>query len=68
MASGLDARRVMELVSAVLGVAPLWATHLPFGAGNVSYDAALPGRSVIVRTNARPEVFAKTGHNLTILA
>ncbi len=63
-----DARQVMGLVSAVLGTEPLGATHLPFGHSSVSYDVALPGRSVIVRTNARPEVFAKTGHNLAILA
>ncbi len=68
MASGLDTRQVLELVSAVLGAEPLGAAHLPFGHSSVSYDVALPGRNVIVRTNARPEVFARTGHNLAILA
>jgi aminoglycoside phosphotransferase (APT) family kinase protein len=68
MASGLDARQVMGLVATALGAEPLAATHLPFGHSSVSYDVALPGRNVIVRTNARPEVFAKTGHNLAILA
>ena len=46
---------------------PLTVTLLPFGHSSISYDVTLPGRSLIVRTNANPEIFSGTAHNLSVL-
>jgi aminoglycoside phosphotransferase (APT) family kinase protein len=40
---------------------------MAFGHNSVTFDVALPGRNVIVRTNTRTAVFAHTERNLTIL-
>ncbi len=40
---------------------------MTFGHSSVSYEVALPNRALIVRTNANPEVFARTARNLSVL-
>lgn len=40
---------------------------MTFGHSSVSCEVALPNRALIVRTNANPEVFAGTAHNLSVL-
>ena len=64
----VEARQVMRLVSDVLGVEPLGATHMDFGHRSVTYEVALPDRLVMVRTNEQAEVFAGTARNMAILA
>ena len=64
----INKQQVMMLVSDILGIQPLAATHMTFGHNSVVYDVRLPNRHVIVRTNKNAHVFAKTEHNLTILA
>lgn len=59
--------QVGRLVTGVLGETPLAVNHLTFGHSSVSYDVTLANRSLIVRTNADPEVFAKTSANLAAL-
>jgi aminoglycoside phosphotransferase (APT) family kinase protein len=48
-------------------VTPLHASRMTFGHSSVNFDVALADRNVIVRTNARAEVFAHTARNLAIL-
>jgi aminoglycoside phosphotransferase (APT) family kinase protein len=64
----VNASLVLELIREMLGVEPIRAAHMDFGHNSVTYDVELPGRSVIARTNANPDVFAKTEHNLALLA
>jgi len=64
----VNEQQVMELVFNILGVKPLTATHMAFGHNSTIYDVALPNRNIIVRMNIDTNVFAKTEHNLTILA
>lgn len=59
--------QVAQLVTEVIGEIPLKTTHLTFGHSSISYDVALPGREIIVRTNANPVVFSGTVHNLSVL-
>lgn len=64
----MNEAQVMNLVTQVLGVQPLSALHQTFGHNSVTFDVTLPERSVIVRTNTDPQVFATTEHNLAVLA
>ncbi len=61
-------QQVMMLISDILGIQPLTATHMTFGHNSITYDIRLPNRNVILRTNKNTHVFAKTEWNLTILA
>ncbi len=64
----MNEQQVMELVFNIVGVNPLTATHMVFGHNSTTYDVTLPDRNIIVRMNRDANVFAKTEHNLTILA
>lgn len=57
----------MALVAEVLGVQPCAALFQTFGHNSVTYEATLPERSVIVRMNADPSVFAATERNIGVL-
>lgn len=59
-----SARRAVELA---LGETPLRVIPQPFGHHSVTFEAVLPGRSVIVRMNADPAEFAATSRNIAIL-
>ena len=63
-----DEAFVIQLVADVLGEQPIRVTHMPFGHNSITYQVSLPDRHLIVRTHQDPHVFAKTEHNLTILA
>ena len=58
---------VIALVVDVLGVQPRAATFQVSGHNSVTYEAVLPGRSVIVRMNADASVFAATERNIAVL-
>lgn len=58
---------VRKLVAEWSGRRPLSVEHLPYGHNSNSFDVALPGARVIVRTHADPEVFHWTLHNLDVL-
>ncbi len=64
----MNEEQILSLVAQTLGKQPLSATHQAFGHNSVTYDVALPGRNVIVRANANPQVFATTERNLAVLA
>ena len=64
----MNEAQAMNLVSEVLGVQPLSATHQTFGHNSVTFDVTLPTRNVILRTNTDARVFATTERNLVILA
>ncbi len=64
----MNEQQVMEIVSDILGIQPLAATHMTFGHNSIVYDVTLPNRNIIIRTNKNAQVFAKTQHNLKILA
>ena len=51
----------------MFGETPSAVSHLTFGHSSVSYDVTLEDRSLIVRMNADPKVFAKTSANLAAL-
>ena len=59
--------QVSRLVTDVLGETPSTVTRMTFGHSSVSYDVVLAERSLIVRTNTDPSVFAKTSANLITL-
>ncbi len=59
--------QITRLITETLGETPLSVTPLTFGHSSISYDVTLPGRSLIVRTNADPAVFFGTAHNFTVL-
>jgi aminoglycoside phosphotransferase (APT) family kinase protein len=63
----VETEQVLSLVAQTFGEVPLRASRMAFGHNSVTFDVALPGRSVIVRTNARAIVFAHTERNLAIL-
>ena len=56
------------LVREALGEEPLTVTRQDFGHRSLTFDVALAGRSVIVRTNSDAKAYAKTAHNLASLA
>ncbi len=60
--------QITALVAEMFGREPLSVVHQPFGHCSVTYAVALPGRSVMVRTNTDPKVFATTQRNLAILS
>ncbi len=62
------AEQVRVLVRDVLSEEPLAVTHQDFGHKSLTFDVALAGRSVIVRTNADAGTFAATERNLATLA
>lgn len=62
------AKQVRDLAREVLGETPVAVTHMDFGHQNLTFDVALPSRSVIVRTNSALHAFGKTQHNLAVLA
>lgn len=64
----MNGTEVMRLVTEILGVRSLHAEHMTFGHNSITYDVTLPDRNVIVRTNQSALVFARTEHNLRILA
>ncbi|MCW3096964.1 MAG: aminoglycoside phosphotransferase [Chthonomonadaceae bacterium] len=64
----MNADKAMVLVEETLGVQPLSAIHQIFGHNSVTYEVLLPERSVIVRMNREPRVFATTANNLAVLA
>ena len=64
----MNEEQVLNLVAQTLGVQPVSATHQTFGHNSVTYDVALSGRNVILRTNSDPQVFATTERNLAVLA
>ena len=59
--------QVAQLITEIFAETPLAMTPLTFGHSSVSYEVTLPGRALIVRTNANPAVFSGTAHNLTVL-
>ena len=59
---------VRDLVRDTLGEEPSAVTHQDFGHQSLTFDAALTGRRVIVRTNDDAHAYAKTAHNLATLA
>lgn len=59
--------QVDRLITEVLGETPVAVTRMTFGHRSVSYDVTLASRSLVVRTNADPNVFAKTSANLAAL-
>ena len=63
----MNENQVMALVKEVLGIQPSAVIYQSFGHNSVTYEAVLPGRSVIVRMNANASVFAATEHNIAIL-
>ncbi len=65
--SVLTPEQISQLVTEVLGITPSAVTLMTFGHSSVSYDVALAERSLIVRTNTEPSVFAKTSANLVTL-
>ena len=60
--------QVGVLVREALGEEALAVMHQGFGHQSLTFDVALAGRSVIVRTNDNTEVFAATERNLAALA
>lgn len=63
----MEADQVISLVADILGTTPLRTDRMTFGHNSVTFDVTLPDRNIIVRTNARPTVFAHTERNLAIL-
>ena len=59
--------QVTQLITETFAETPAAVTHLTFGHSSVSYEVTLPGRALIVRTNANSAVFSGTAHNLTVL-
>lgn len=59
-----SARRAVEVA---LGKTPLRLIPQPFGHHSVTFEAVLPGRSVMVRMNADPAEFAATSRNIATL-
>jgi len=59
--------QVTVLVAEVLGVQPSATIFQSFGHNSVTYEAVLPGRSVMVRMNADASVFAATERNIAVL-
>lgn len=70
MQKGWESRadQVRAVVRGALGEVPEAVTHQDFGHQSVTFDVALAGRSVIVRTNDNAGAFAATERNLTTLA
>ncbi len=62
------AGQVRALVRDVLGEEPVTVTHQDFGHRSLTFDVALAGRNVIVRTNDDAQTFAGTAHTLAALA
>jgi len=62
------AEQVRALVRDMLGEEPSAVAHQDFGHQSVTFDVALAGRSVIVRTNEDAGAYAKTARNLATLA
>lgn len=62
------AEQVRALVRGALGEEAGAVTHQSFGHQSLTFDVALAGRSVIVRTNSNTEAFAATERNLATLA
>lgn len=58
---------VRKLVEEWSGRRPFSVEHLPYGHNSSSFDVALPGARVIVRTHPDPDVFRWTLHNLDVL-
>src|SRR5688572_6849092 len=54
----VELEQVISLVAETFGETPLHASRMAFGHNSVTFDVALPGRNVIVRTNTRTAVFA----------
>ena len=66
MAQNIEARaeQVRAVVREALGEEPVTITHQDFGHQSLTFDVALAGRSVIVRTNDDAKAFAATERNL----
>ncbi len=62
------AEQVRALVHQALGEEASAVTHQDFGHRSLTFDVALAGRNVIVRTHEDAGVYAKTAHNLAVLA
>ena len=62
------AEQVRVLVRAALGEEARAVRHQDFGHRSLTFDVALAGHSVIVRTNDNAGTFAATGRNLAALA
>jgi aminoglycoside phosphotransferase (APT) family kinase protein len=60
--------QVMALVAKVLGKWPSALIYQAFGHNSVTYEAVLPGRSVMVRMNENASAFAMTERNIATLA
>lgn len=63
----MNETQVTVLVAEVLGVQPSATIFQSFGHNSVTYEAVLPGRSVMVRMNADASVFAATERNIAVL-
>ena len=70
MAEEWETRReqVRALVREVLGEEPDEVAHMDFGHQSLTYDVALPGRSLIVRTNDDLAAYRAMERNLATLA
>lgn len=59
--------QIAHLVTDVLGETPSAVTRLTFGHSSVSFEVALAGRELVVKTNTNAAIFAKTSDNLAAL-
>lgn len=59
--------QVRALILDLLGEVPTALARMTFGHSSVTYEVTLPGRTLILRTNADAGVFRKTEHNLGVL-
>ena len=66
--SQVRAEQVRGLIQDVLGETPGAVTHRDFGHQSLTFEVALPGRAVIVRTHSDLRAYAKTAQNLAVLA
>jgi len=66
--SEIRAEAVRALVREVLGEEAQKVTHQEFGHNSLTFDVALAGRNVIVRTSDAAGAFAATAQNLAALA
>lgn len=62
------AAQVRALVREALGEEAQAVTHQDFGHQSLTFDVMLAGHSVIVRTNDDAGAYARTAHNLAMLA
>ncbi len=59
--------QITQLVTDLLGETPSAVTRLTFGHSSVSFEVALAGRALVVKTNTNSAIFAKTSGNLAAL-